>query len=171
MTSLEHTAPSPAEAMFEADTASRALGIQIVELTPGHAVARMTITDSMVNGHGITHGGYVFLLADTTFALACNSYERPAVAAHADIHYLRPTHSGDVLTARAVERVRYGRNGIYDVTVTDAGGTQVAEFRGDSRTITTRGVSRDEAGREESSGVVQVPTAAMPAPEGSNKSW
>lgn len=97
----------------------------------------MTVSDRMVNGHGITHGGYVFLLADTTFALACNSHGQPTVAAHAGIRYLRPTRAGDTLTARAVERVRFGRNGIYDVTVTGPDGTPIAEFRGDSRLTTS----------------------------------
>ncbi len=121
--------------MFEADTASRALGIQISELGPGQAITTMTITETMVNGYGITHGGYVFLLADTTFALACNSHGRPAVAARADIRYLRPTRLGDTLTAAAAERAIYGRNGIYDVTITDAAGNVIAEFRGDSRIL------------------------------------
>ncbi len=92
----------------------------------------------MVNGHGITHGGYIFLLADTTFALACNSQDHPAVAARADIRFVGPTRPGDILTARAVERTRYGRNGIYDVTVTDIEMVTVAEFRGDSRVLPDR---------------------------------
>ncbi|MFD6163462.1 hydroxyphenylacetyl-CoA thioesterase PaaI [Nocardia sp. NPDC060256] len=122
--------------MFEADVASRLLGIEILALSPGHARTTMTVTSSMLNGHSITHGGYIFLLADTTFALACNTHGTPNVAARADIRYLRPTKSGDTLTANAVERARFGRNGIYDVTVTTADEV-IAEFRGDSRTIPT----------------------------------
>lgn len=94
----------------------------------------MTISPTMVNGHGITHGGFVFMVADTTFALACNSYDHAAVAARADIRYLRPTRLGDVLVATATERARFGRNGLYDVTVT-VGDEIIAEFRGDSRSI------------------------------------
>ncbi|MET0197118.1 MAG: hotdog fold thioesterase, partial [Rhodococcus fascians] len=91
-------------------------------------------------GHAITHGGYVFILADTTFAMACNSYDDAAVAARCDIRYLRPTKAGDVLVADAVERARFGKNGIYDVTVT-SGERVVAEFRGDSRTVpSSRGI-------------------------------
>jgi acyl-CoA thioesterase len=97
-------------------------------------VMSMTVTDDMVNGHAITHGGFVFLLADTTFAMACNSYDDAAVAARCDIRYLRPTKAGDVLVAEAVERARFGRNGIYDVRVT-RGTDVVAEFRGDSRIL------------------------------------
>ncbi|MFF0452845.1 hydroxyphenylacetyl-CoA thioesterase PaaI [Nocardia africana] len=123
--------------MFEADTASQALGIQIVDLAAGRATTTMTVVETMVNGHGITHGGYIFLLADTTFALACNSDGQRAVAARADIRYIRPTHAGEILTAKATMRARFGRNGIYDVTVCAADGTPVAEFRGDSR-ITPR---------------------------------
>jgi acyl-CoA thioesterase len=123
-----------AHEMFAADAASQKLGIELLELSDGHAQMSMAITEEMVNGHSITHGGYVFLLADTTFAMACNSYDEPAVAARCDIRYLRPTRAGEVLVADAVERARFGRNGIFDVTVT-SGQTVVAEFRGDSRTI------------------------------------
>ncbi|MFI2557269.1 hydroxyphenylacetyl-CoA thioesterase PaaI [Nocardia farcinica] len=135
MTTVDESATAHARQMFADDLASRALGIEIVALSPGHATATMTVSDRMVNGHGITHGGYVFLLADTTFALACNSHSRSAVAARADIRYLRPTRAGELLTATAVERAVFGRNGIYDVTVTDSAGRTVAEFRGDSRVI------------------------------------
>lgn len=120
--------------MFEADTASQALGIQILELGPGHAVASMVVGETMVNGHGITHGGFVFTLADTAFAMACNGYDLPAVAARADIRFLASTRLGDTLVAEAVERARYGRNGLYDVTVR-RGDDVVAEFRGDSRAL------------------------------------
>ncbi len=124
-----------AREMFDADQASQALGIEISELAPGSATVTVTVGETMVNGHGITHGGYVFLLADTAFALACNGYEDSAVAARADIRFLRPTRLGDALTAIATEKARGGRSGIYDVTVR-SGGVVVAEFRGDSRTIT-----------------------------------
>ncbi len=130
------TAPAcePARSMFAADAASQALGIEVVDLGAGTATTTVTVGETMVNGHGITHGGYVFLLADTTFALACNSRGDAAVAARADIRFLRATRLGDVLTATAVERERFGRNGLYDVTVS-RGDEVVAEFRGDSRTI------------------------------------
>jgi len=124
-----------AREMFDADQASQALGIEISELAPGSATVTVTVGETMVNGHGITHGGYVFLLADTAFALACNGYEDSAVAARADIRFLRPTRLGDTLTAIATEKARGGRSGIYDVTVRN-GDAVVAEFRGDSRTIT-----------------------------------
>ncbi|MCG7632889.1 hydroxyphenylacetyl-CoA thioesterase PaaI [Gordonia McavH-238-E] len=120
--------------MLDADAASKAVGIELLDLAEGRAQTTMTVTETMVNGHGITHGGYVFLVADTTFALACNSRDDHAAAARADIRYLRPTHLGDVLTATAIERARFGRNGIYDVTVT-VDDEVVAEFRGDSRVI------------------------------------
>lgn len=123
-----------ARAMLDADAASKAVGIDLLDLGPGRAQTTMTVTETMVNGHGITHGGYVFLVADTTFALACNSHDDHAVAARADIRYLRTTRLGDVLVATAVERGRFGRNGIYDVTVT-VDNAVVAEFRGDSRVI------------------------------------
>jgi acyl-CoA thioesterase len=125
---------SAARTMFEADAASRRLGIELVEIAEGTAELRMTVTPDMVNGHAIGHGGYVFLLADTAFACACNSHGPVTVAAGADITFAAPVYEGDRLVARAQERTRYGRNGIYDVTVT-RGHEVVAEFRGRSRTI------------------------------------
>jgi len=124
--------------MFADDVASTSLGIELVEAGEGRAVARMTVTEQMVNGHSIAHGGYLFLLADTTFACACNSHGPVTVAAGADITFVASARLGDRLVATAEERTRYGRNGIYDVTVhreTDAGHDVIAEFRGRSRTI------------------------------------
>ena len=120
--------------MLAADRACAALGIKAVSLEPGRAVLEMTITDTMVNGHDIAHGGYVFLLADSAFACACNYPGPVTVAASAEIVFVSPARPGEVLTARAVERARYGRSGIYDVTVT-CGERLVAEFRGLSRTL------------------------------------
>ncbi|KAB1903175.1 hydroxyphenylacetyl-CoA thioesterase PaaI [Micromonospora sp. AMSO31t] len=120
--------------MFDADVASKGLGIELVSAGDGAAVARMRVTAAMLNGHAIGHGGFVFLLADTAFALACNSHGPATVAAGGEISFLRPVREGDLLEARATERVRYGRSGIYDVTVS-RGGEVVAEFRGRSRTI------------------------------------
>ncbi len=127
-----------AHTMFDADEASRALGIELVEAAGGRAVATMKVTETMVNGHDIAHGGYVFLLADTTFALACNTHGPVTVAAGAEISFVAAGKLGDHLVATAVERTRYGRNGIYDVTVhreTPGGPEVVAEFRGRSRVI------------------------------------
>jgi acyl-CoA thioesterase len=124
----------PAAVMFAADQASRGLGMELVHAAPGAAVVRMRIAMQMLNGHAIAHGGYVFMLADTAFACACNSDGRPTVAAGADITFISPVREGDVLTATAVERVRYGRSGVYDVTVR-RGEEVVAEFRGRSRTV------------------------------------
>ena len=120
--------------MFARDDASKQLGIELLDAGHGQATVRMTVTAAMVNGHAITHGGYVFILADTAFACACNSHGPVTVAAGADIDFLRPTTAGDVLTAYAKERVTSGRSGIYDVTVT-SDGQVVAEFRGRSRVL------------------------------------
>jgi acyl-CoA thioesterase len=124
----------PAAAMFEADLASRDLGMQLLAVGDGTATVRMTIGSAMVNGHAIAHGGFVFLLADTAFACACNSKGPVTVAAGADITFVAPARDGDVLVAEAAERVSYGRSGIYDVTVR-RGAQVVAEFRGRSRVI------------------------------------
>ena len=124
-----------AAAMYEADLASRHLGIQIDQVAPGHATARMVVRDTMLNGHNICHGGYVFLLADTAFAFACNTYGPVTVAAACDVVFLGPAHLGDELIAEAAERQRYGRSGVYDVTVRLPDSTVIAEFRGHSRTL------------------------------------
>lgn len=121
----------PAQEMFAADEASQRLGIELLEAGEGTAELRMTVRETMVNGHGIAHGGYVFLLADTAFACACNSYGPVTVAAGADITFVAPAAEGDVLRARAEERTTYGRSGIYDVSVR-RGEEVIAEFRGEA---------------------------------------
>jgi acyl-CoA thioesterase len=126
-----------AAAMYEADLASRHLGIQIDQIAPGRATARMQVRDTMLNGHAICHGGYVFLLADTAFAFACNTYGPTTVAAACDVVFLGPAHLGDELIAEATERHRFGRSGIYDVTVRLPDTSVIAEFRGQSRTLRT----------------------------------
>lgn len=123
-----------AQRMFADDTAADHLGISLIRCQPGAATLTMTVTELMANGHGITHGGFVFTLADTAFAVACNGYGKTTVAASATINFIAPTAVGDRLTAEAVERSRRGRSGIYDVTVR-RGDDVVAEFRGTSRQI------------------------------------
>jgi acyl-CoA thioesterase len=126
--------PGPAANMFSADRASKGLGMELLEAANGRAMVQMRIAQTMINGHGIAHGGFVFTLADTAFACACNSHGPVTVAAGADISFLRPVREGDVLVATATERVVAGRSGIYDVTVS-RGEEIVAEFRGRSRTV------------------------------------
>ncbi|GIF67989.1 phenylacetic acid degradation protein PaaD [Asanoa ishikariensis] len=120
--------------MFARDRASQSLGMSVVKLEPGRAVLEMTVTDLMVNGHGIAHGGFVFLLADSAFAGACNYPGAVTVAASADIFFVSAAREGERLTATAVERHRAGKSGIYDVTVR-CSDRLVAEFRGLSRTL------------------------------------
>lgn len=121
-----------ARQMWAADPASRALGMELVELGPGHAVVTMTVRADMVNGYAVAHGGLVATLADSAFALACNSRGVRTVAGGFEVSFLEPAHEGDVLSATADERALRGRSGIYDVTVR-RGETVVAEFRGRSR--------------------------------------
>lgn len=125
---------SAAGDMFEADEASRRVGMEVLALGDRTATVRMPITAAMVNGHAIAHGGYVFMLADTAFAYACNSRGGVTVAAGADINFVASAREGDVLVATAEERTGYGRNGIYDVCVR-RGDEVIAEFRGRSRKI------------------------------------
>jgi len=124
----------PAAAMFAADQASRGLGMELLRVGPGEAVVQMRVALQMLNGHSICHGGYVFMLADTAFACACNSEGPVTVAAGAEVSFIAPAQEGDVLVATARERTRYGRSGIYDVTVR-RGHDVVAEFRGRSRMV------------------------------------
>jgi acyl-CoA thioesterase len=131
----DQLAEACASAMYERDRASQALGITIEHVAPGRATARMTLTPTMANGYGIAHGGYVFLLADTAFAFACNTYDQRTVAAGGDIVFVAPASPGDELVAEAVERIRSGRSGVYDITVRRTSDAMViAEMRGRSRT-------------------------------------
>lgn len=123
-----------AAAMERTDAAARGAGIRLVDVGPGTAAVRLTVDERHLNGHGICHGGYVFLLADAALAYASNSHGVSAVAAGADITFLRPGAAGDELVATAVERARSGRSGLYDVTVR-AGDAVIAEFRGRTRQV------------------------------------
>ena len=123
-----------AEAMWKEDDASSGLGMEIVDIGPGRATLTMTVRPDMVNGQRIAHGGFIFTLADSTFAFACNSYNERAVAAHCNISFIRPGKLGDRLVATAREISRSGRSGIYDIRVT-VDDVTVAELRGHSRTI------------------------------------
>lgn len=123
-----------AAAMFANDRASQHLGITVDGHGPGWAQCSMTITEIMTNGHDITHGGYVFLFADTTFAMACNYPGSITVASGGDIDFLKPSHMGDRLVARGREVIRQGRSGVYDVEVT-RGDEIIAVYRGRSRTL------------------------------------
>ena len=131
----DEVARRSAEAMWAGDRASQSLGMEILDVGPGRATLRMTVTDDMVNGHAIGHGGYTFTLADSAFAFACNSYNRVTVAAGAEIRFRAPTRLGDVLTATAAERERGGRDGTYDISVSTTDGTVVATFVGRSKEI------------------------------------
>ena len=124
-----------AASMFESDRASRALGMRIESVAPGRAEMTMIVRDDMANGHAICHGGFIFLLADSTFAFACNSYNHNTVAQGCSIEYLAPAHVGDVLRAIGVERSRTGRTGVYDIEVRKQDGRTIALFRGKSYRI------------------------------------
>ena len=124
-----------AEMMWQGDMASQKLGLVIDDVSPGKAQLSLTVSGNMVNGHDMAHGGYIFLLADATFAYACNSRNSYAVAQNCNVTFLKPGRRGDRLTARAAERQLSGRTGIYDVEVTNQDGTTIAEFRGLSRIV------------------------------------
>jgi acyl-CoA thioesterase len=124
-----------AKAMWEDDNASRHLGMELLFVAPGEATISMTVAETMTNGHGNCHGGYMFTLADSAFAFACNTYNQRTVAQHCSVTYIAPAFKGDRLTATAREVSRRGRGGIYDIAITNQQGEQIAEFRGHSRTV------------------------------------
>jgi len=123
-----------AEAMWKEDGASKGLGMEILQIKPGEATLTMTVKPHMVNGQGIAHGGFIFLLADSAFAFACNTHNERAVAAQCNISFIRPGKLGDRLIAVAREISRTGRSGIYDVRIS-VDDTAIAELRGHSRTL------------------------------------
>ena len=124
-----------AQRMYDSDRASRALGMTITAVAPGRATLTMPVRSDMVNGHAICHGGFIFALADSAFAFACNSYNFNTVAQGCSIEYLAPAREGDVLTAVAQERSLAGRTGVYDIEVTNQHGETIALFRGKSYRI------------------------------------
>lgn len=136
MSAAHELARKVGEAMFTADSASRELmQMELVACEPGRAVMRMAVRERMLNGHKICHGGLIFTLADSTFAFACNSHNKVAVAAGCSIEFLKPGQLGDVLTCEGQEQTLQGRHGIYDMKVSNQRGEVVAMFRGKSAQI------------------------------------
>jgi acyl-CoA thioesterase len=124
------------ETMFAVDNASKDfMQMELLTCEPGRAVMRMVVRESMLNGHKICHGGLIFTLADSTFAFACNSHNKVAVAAGCSIEFLKPAHLGDVLTCEGIEQTLQGRHGIYDMKVTNQRHEVIAMFRGKSAHI------------------------------------
>jgi acyl-CoA thioesterase len=134
--------------MWKEDDASQGLGMEILEVGAGRAVLTMTVQPHMVNGQGIAHGGFIFLLADSAFAFACNSHNERAVAAQCNISFIRPGKLGDRLVATAREISQLGRSGIYDVRVT-VDDTAIAELRGHSRTVGGKWLPGEKATTQE----------------------
>jgi acyl-CoA thioesterase len=128
-------AEGSARAMWAGDRASQGLGMRIDAIAPGAATLSMPVRADMLNGHDICHGGFIFALADSAFAFACNSYNFVTVASGCSIDFLAPARAGDVLTAHARERSASGRTGVYDIDVTNQRGERIALFRGKSYRI------------------------------------
>jgi acyl-CoA thioesterase len=132
----EQRATQVGQTMFANDVASQeTMGMELLSVSPGRAQMRMVVRPRHLNGHQICHGGFIFTLADSTFAFACNSHNRNTVAAGCSIEFLKPAHAGDVLTCEGVEQLLQGRHGIYDMTVTNQRAEVVAMFRGKSAQI------------------------------------
>jgi len=142
MMTPQQRAEKSAAALLADDVASKGLGMMIDQIAPGYAVVSMPVRDDMLNGHGIAHGGFIFALADSAFAFACNSYNQLVVAQQNQITYLSPGQPAEHLIATAQEVSRAGRSGIYDITVTGQDGRMIAVMRGLSRTV--KGTHFDE---------------------------
>lgn len=131
----QQLAEACAQAMFAKDNATRALEMEIVRIAPGQASISMPVSARMIQGHDSCHGGYIFTLADSAFAFACNTYNAITVGAGCTIDYLAPAKLGDRLTAHATERSRSGRTGVYDVAIENQHGVTIALFRGRSHQV------------------------------------
>jgi len=131
----QERAERSADAMWASDAAAKWLGLTLNSVGPGRATMSLTVRDHHLNGHGICHGGYIFTLADSAFAYACNSYNQVTVAQENSITFLTPGRAGERLVAQATESARSGRTGVYDIIVTGEDGRKVALFRGLSRSI------------------------------------
>lgn len=121
--------------MYERDPASQALGMLLAEIRPGYARMTMPVRRDMLNGHATCHGGYIFMLADSAFAFACNSHNHNTVGAGCTIDYLAPGREGDLLTAEATEQALSGKTGVYDIRVHNQDGRTIALFRGKSHRV------------------------------------
>jgi len=121
--------------MYARDRATQGLGIRLLEIRPGYARMQMTVRTDMLNGHAMCHGGFIFTLADSTFAFACNSYNVQTVAAGCAIEFLAPALEGELLQAEAVEQSRSGKTGVYDIVVTNPAGRKIALMRGKSHQL------------------------------------
>ena len=126
------------DGMWARDKACQALGMRVVDVTPGRASLAMTVREDMLNGHDLCHGGYITTLADSAFAYACNSYDELTVASGLSIDFLAPARLGETLTASAHEVSKAGRTGVYDVEVSNQNGVHIAIFRGRSHTFRGR---------------------------------
>ncbi len=124
-----------ADSMYAADKASQHLGIKLLSIEPGRAVMTMQVREEMLNGHASCHGGFIFTLADSAFAFACNSRNATTVGQGCTVDYVKPAALGETLTAVAVERHLAGRTGLYDVSVSNGQGEDIAYFRGKSYRI------------------------------------
>ncbi|MCB1932029.1 MAG: hydroxyphenylacetyl-CoA thioesterase PaaI [Candidatus Accumulibacter sp.] len=162
-------AEQTAEAMFSRDAASKLIDLKLASVRPGYSRLTMLVRPDMVNGHHICHGGYLFTLADSAFAYACNSYNRNTVASACHIDFLTPAREGELLEAECEERSLAGRTGVYDTTIRNARGKVVALFRGKSYRIAGEVIAGLEAEDSEpgasSSAARQVPDAVEGNPQ------
>ena len=147
----QELAEACANALYSRDNASQQAGMTLEAVEPGKSVVRMTVRDDMVQGHKTCHGGYMFALADSAFAFACNTYNEPTVAIGCTIDYVAPAFLGDVLTATATERSRSGRTGNYDVDIHNQEGRLIAMFHGKSYKVRGQILEQAQDSKQENS--------------------
>ena len=140
----QERAEKSAQAMLDGDKATKALGGVIDNISPGHCEMSMIVEDWHLNGHGICHGGYIYTLADSCFAFACNSFNQKYVSQHGEITYIAPGMLGDRLIAIGRPISKSGRSGIYDIAVRNQDGQDIAQFRGLCRSIKGKHFEEEE---------------------------
>ena len=114
---------------FKNDQFARHAGIELVSVSPGHALARMPIQPYHLNAIGIVQGGAIFTLADFAFAAASNAAGTVAVAINASISFVNAASSGS-LQAEATELSKNSKLGTYTINVIDADKNLIAVFQG-----------------------------------------
>ena len=120
------------DGMMARDRAAQGLGMRVTHIAPGEATIEMAVTEAMLNGFDICHGGFITTLGDTAFAYACNSYNEMTVASGLSVDFVAPGRLGDVLVAEAKVQSQSGRTGVYDVQIYTRQGDAIALFRGRS---------------------------------------
>lgn len=118
------------ETMMHSDAFSQELGMRIEHIDFGTCTLVCTVTDKMVNGFHIAHGGITYSLADSALAFASNSHGQHCVSIETSIAHIKPATPGDILTAKCTEIQRGKTIGRYQTTVHNQHNHLIASFHG-----------------------------------------